>query len=281
MLAFEPKTEAEAKAYQDQAPFAMTGAAQKIVELEKDQNSENFKLAMKYLLAVDVMAVQEATPEEKKQLIEMVCENLTVATMDADDIDIAVALTEGLEQSGDATHAILAYEQVAKALRNHKDPLVAELAQLMAGSAARLGLIGKPIVVDGTTFAGQPFRWQDYRGKVVLIDFWATWCGPCRAELPNIQKLYDAYRSEGFEVVGISLDEDRTKLEAFLKSSPLKWVTLHDAEGGNPTANRYGVTALPTTILVDRQGNVISLQARGKNLQTLLEKQFGPAANAR
>ncbi len=277
MLAFQPKSPQEGAEYQKSAPEAMTSAAQRILELETDTKSDNYLLAQKYLLAVDVMSVQNANPEEKRQLMEIVAESLTNPKMDADDIDIAVAFAEGLEMSGDVPTARLAYDTFAKVLTQHKDPLVAELAQLMAGSARRLGLKGNTMEVKGTTLDGQAFDWNAFRGKVVLIDFWATWCGPCRAEFPNLQKVHDAFHSRGFEVVGICLDEEREKLDTFLQTNKFPWITLHDTDGASPTADYYGISALPTSILVDQQGRVVSLNARGEELNRQVEKLLGPA----
>ena len=274
-LEFQGTTPDELKAYQEAAPLAMTMAAQKILELEADENSDNFLLAKKYLLAVDVMSIQDATAAEKKQLMQLITENLAHSKMDADDVDIAVAFAEGLEFSGDIANARMAYATFAKALAKHKDPLLAELAQLMEGSSRRLGLIGSAIDVSGTMLNGQPFAWNKMRGKVVLVDFWATWCGPCKAEFPQLKKLYDSYKSRGFEVIAICLDEDRAQLNEFLKKESLPWITLHDQGGVSPTADRYGVTTLPTSILVDKNGRVVSLAARGDELTKQLEKLLG------
>src|SRR5690606_1724849 len=81
------------------------------------------------------------------------------------------------------------------------------IVPMLEGIARRMALPGNPIQVTGTLLDGSPFNWDAYRGKVVLVDFWATWCGPCRAEVPNVIKMYQAYHDKGFDVVGISLDE--------------------------------------------------------------------------
>jgi len=105
---------------------------------------------------------------------------------------------------------------------------------------------------------GNPLSISKYKGKVVLVDFWATWCPPCVAELPEIQKAYDKFHSQGFEVVGVSLDEEKGKLQQFVKQKKMPWPQFFDGKRWeNKLAVKYGVDQTPTGYLLDRNGNII------------------------
>lgn len=171
---------------------------------------------------------------------------------------------------------------MAKRLKKCNDrelvPLRKALAKLAEPESEQPAteLVGKPLEIDGATIDGLDFDWQAYRGRVVLVDFWATWCGPCVREVPNIKQVYDQYHDQGFEVVGISMDRDRKALEKFLAEHNIPWVTLFEGpDQPNPVAQRYGVHAIPLPILVDREGNVVSTTARGEALGQLVGELLG------
>jgi thiol-disulfide isomerase/thioredoxin len=103
--------------------------------------------------------------------------------------------------------------------------------------------------------AGRPVRLRDFRGRVVLLNFWATWCAPCRDEMPALQALAQELGPRGLAVVGVNLKEPREKVEAFVQELGLRFPMLLDAEGR--AGERYHVYALPTTFVVDRRGNVV------------------------
>jgi|GEM_PF-1621817 len=139
-------------------------------------------------------------------------------------------------------------------------------------------LPGREIAIEGVTLDGQVLDWAKYKGKVVLLDFWATWCGPCLAEIPRLKTLYEKYHGKGFEIVGISMDEDLDALKNGLERHQFPWINLADAkrkEANQQTmGNRFAVSSIPRCILVGRDGKVISVEARGEGLAQKLAELF-------
>jgi peroxiredoxin len=126
---------------------------------------------------------------------------------------------------------------------------------------------------DEKDLAGAPLSLANYRGKVVLIDFWATWCAPCVAELPGLMKAYEKYHDSGFEIVGISLDQDETKLKNFINQKHLTWQQYFDGKGWeNKLAAKYGVTSIPATYLLDGTGKIIAHDVHGDSLEQAVAK---------
>ena len=124
--------------------------------------------------------------------------------------------------------------------------------------------------------AGKPLSIANFKGKVVLIDIWATWCEPCVAELPNVLKTYEKYHGKGFEIVGISLDQDASKLASFTKEKNMTWPQFFDGKGrGNELAVKYGVNSIPATYLLDAQGNIAAKDLRGDALEAQVAKMVG------
>ncbi|MCP3906212.1 MAG: redoxin domain-containing protein [Planctomycetes bacterium] len=118
---------------------------------------------------------------------------------------------------------------------------------------------------------GKRFALTDLRGKVVLVDFWATWCRPCIAEVPNLRNVHKRFKDRGFEVVSISLDQNRSSFKRYAKKNRMTW--RHVMEGGGwktRLARKYGINSIPAMYLLDHEGKVISTQARGRELERLV-----------
>lgn len=129
-------------------------------------------------------------------------------------------------------------------------------------------LVGKPLPLSGYTVGGGPLEMANYQGKVVLVDFWATWCGPCRAEIPNIMQNWNKYHDDGFEVIAISLDQDREALRTFLGQEQPPWTVVEDKHPRNkqPMGVKYGIRGIPAFILLGRDGRVAAVNCRGPRL---------------
>ncbi len=122
---------------------------------------------------------------------------------------------------------------------------------------------------------GRQVSLSDYRGKYVLVDFWASWCGPCRQENPTVVKAYNAYKSKNFEVLGVSLDEarDRAKWVKAIADDQLPWTQVAELKGWQAkTARAYFVTAIPQNFLVDPAGKIIAMNLRGEELPEALAR---------
>ena len=106
------------------------------------------------------------------------------------------------------------------------------------------------------------------KGKVVLIDFWASWCGPCRAAIPNVIKLYDKYKAKGFEVFGVSIDSKKIDWLKAIANDKIKYTQVMDKDGWNSAvAEKYGVYSIPSTFLLDKTGKVIAVDLDGEELE--------------
>ena len=130
----------------------------------------------------------------------------------------------------------------------------------------------KALDLKFTAVDGSELDLAKLRGKVVLLDFWATWCGPCVAEIPNVVAAYKKLHDKGFEIVGISLDHDKAKLEAFTKEKGMTWPQYFDGKGWeNEVSTRFGIHSIPAMWLLNKKGLVVSTEARG-SLEAEVEK---------
>lgn len=124
--------------------------------------------------------------------------------------------------------------------------------------------------------SGKPLALSSLKGQYVLIDFWASWCGPCRQENPNVVKTYAKYKDKGFSIYGVSLDKDAVAWKKAIEKDGLTWLHGSDLKYWNSTvAQSYGVTAIPATYLLDKEGKIIAKGLRGASLEAKLQELFG------
>ena len=134
--------------------------------------------------------------------------------------------------------------------------------------------IGKPAPdFSFRSVDGRVVTLSQLRGKVVIVDFWAVWCGPCKAEMPNVIETYKKYHPYGFEIVGISLDTDKSSLESYTKDNEMTWAQYFDGlRWDNMIAKYYGVRGIPAMYLIDKNGIIAAQKVRGNALPTTVEK---------
>ena len=123
---------------------------------------------------------------------------------------------------------------------------------------------------------GKELSLKDLRGKVVLVDFWASWCGPCRRENPNVVAAYNKFKDKGFDILSVSLDNNRERWLGAIEQDGLVWHHISDLKGwGSVPAQLYKVTGIPFTMLVDRDGKIIAKNLRGAALEMKLKEVLG------
>jgi thiol-disulfide isomerase/thioredoxin len=179
--------------------------------------------------------------------------------------DLLLMIAQGYVDSDQAEKARVIIEDVAKkASGDAKEQAEMQLR--------KLNLLGKPLDLNFTDSKGKEQSIKNYAGKVVLVDFWATWCGPCRAALPEVKEVYSKYRGKGFEIIGISFDNDKDALNKFIAEEGMSWPQYVDELGReNKIGSKYEIGSIPTMWLVDKKGNLRDLSG-GQSLAAKVEK---------
>lgn len=255
-----------------------------IDKLRTDKRSEFQSLGIKFYMEAGLGRWPSLSQEEKQEMLASLISFLKQGEMDDAKLNTVSTVSSVWQQLGDAEMASTLIEAVLPKLEASGNPMLISRAEAMRAELRLLKLPGNEVQLTGTLLDGTEFDWNSYRGKVVLIDFWATWCPPCRAEFPNMRKQYERYKDKGFEIVGVSLDDDRGKLEEFVETNDLPWLIMfnkdeENPENDHPNARYYGISGIPQTILVDTKGKVVSLNAMGEELSRLLEKLLGQQGN--
>ena len=165
----------------------------------------------------------------------------------------------------DALKTLLEHLQKTKPTSKYTTQLASSLAPFAASQNVALGKVAPEINLN--TPEGKLVALSSLRGKVVLIDFWASWCGPCRKENPNVVRIYSKYKAKGFEIYGVSLDKDMNAWKEAIAADGIGWVQVSDLKyWGSAAAKLYGVQGIPQTFLLDKNGIIAARDLRGAAL---------------
>ncbi len=168
-------------------------------------------------------------------------------------------------------------ETYAEALqKSHPNNIHAQKYYQKINSEKKMG-IGKeaPDIILSDT-SGTERKLSEFKGKVVLIDFWASWCGPCKKEMPHMKSLYNKYKPKGFEIFAVSLDKTAAAWKGYIEREQLPWIHVSDLKGWSSIgAKLYGVSSIPHLVLIDKEGKIIARNIRGAELDNRLKQIFG------
>jgi thiol-disulfide isomerase/thioredoxin len=188
-------------------------------------------------------------------------------------------VADGKLQKSDAAGAEAALEKVKPLDPQIYEQLIKQFSQAkqqmseQRESAERLQVGKEPFAIVDTDFSGNPFSLAGLKGKVVIIDFWAPWCGPCMQEMPALIELYKKEKKNGLEIVGISLDKGEESLKSTITETGITWPVLSDHKGWQSAiAKKWGIRSIPATYILDRKGLIRHTSLRGEELADAVAK---------
>jgi peroxiredoxin len=184
-------------------------------------------------------------------------------------------LAEAYKALGKYNDAQVQYDTILDKYRDVDRKLLSAVHQntMSLESERRLKIGSEPIEFEVTSIEGRKISPEMYKGKVLLLDFWATWCLPCKKEMPNVKKVYGEYKDEGFEIVGISLDRNRSDLDRYIREHNIEWPQYFDGKfWKNEVAVKYGINSIPATFLIDKEGKIRYKSLRGGQLEVAVKE---------
>ena len=181
----------------------------------------------------------------------------SAAEITSKDLSLAVTAARGLEYAGEEELAADAYTGFGEIFRASDEEQISSYGERLVGAARRLRLPGNTLELKGTLLDGGELDWDSYRGKVVLVDFWATWCGPCIRAMPKLESLSRRYAGQ-VEVIAVNLD-DAAKARSMFDDGGYRMTLVAD---DGQVSTRYGVSTIPHSVVIDREG-VVRMVYRG------------------
>lgn len=232
------------KASNDTAKLVSARASIKEMNVSLTRYLEQYADTTLYLPNA-IFAAQIINPQAEKQFIESFIQSLPTRFKDA---------------------------KLAKEFTDKYNEMVTAMNQQQAPPEAS----GKAPEISLQTPDGETVTLSSMRGKYILVDFWASWCGPCRQENPNVVRAYNSFKNKNFTILGVSLDEDKDKWLQAIKKDGLTWTHVSDLKGWQSLAARdYNVNAIPANFLIDPDGNIIASNLRGDDLTAKLQEVLG------
>lgn len=243
----------------------------KALEQKQAAKADLAYLKFRYLSAEYGLSIRDAKEGDFENIQKQWLENLEAfvgeypESTDAAEAMLQLAIAK--EFAGEDDDARQWYARVVS------DYSQSDVAVKAAGARRRLEIEGKPFSLKGTTTANEKLDLEKLRGRVVIVQYWATWCELCKKDMETIKELQAKYAKQGLTVVGVNVDNDRKLLNEFLKTSRLPWPQLHE-DGGldSRLANEMGILTLPTTLLIDKDGKVVRRNVSGGELADELKK---------
>ena len=228
----------------------------------------------------DILAAHKGAKADELAEIYVAKGSLYLEVLQAPDKALAIfqQLVNDFPDSSQAKQVTAALPQLEAQIKAQASSLAIQ-RDLVAGKPF-------PAFPDGTKdVAGKPLAIANYKGKILLVDFWATWCGPCVAEMPNVIAAYNKYHDKGFEIIGVSLDDDAANGKAalldFTQKNKMPWVQFYDGKHWQTElAVKYGIESIPASYLLDGNGNIIAVSPRGPELAPAIEKALAALAPA-
>jgi thiol-disulfide isomerase/thioredoxin len=276
---------------------------QALVQLEQPEARKKYEAAMNEARASKVGSVRvlgwenyisdrtqnwsDLDADARKAFHDEILKQVQTGGADALDVSIVQVAVRQLQYDDDAFVAKLLEVTLPMFKKStDKDALAMLKEANLEGVLRFLKLPGNELEIKGDLLGGGQLDWKAYRGKVVIVDLWATWCPVCRQEMPDVLEAYRAYHDKGLEVLGVSLDESPEDAKKYLKDSHIPWDNMLQKDPkqryfNHPLVEHYGISGIPVTMLIGKDGRVITTHARGPKLQSELAKLFGPPAGAK